>query len=81
MKSINLFNEFLESEKAGGIVLIICTIFSLLITNLVAGDAYAEFWNLSLGGMSLTHWINDGLMAVFFLMIGLELKTEFLEGH
>jgi Na+:H+ antiporter, NhaA family len=78
---MKLFEEFFESEKSGGIALIICTIISLLITNLVPGDAYTQFWNLSISGMTLNHWINDGLMAVFFLMIGLELKTEFMEGH
>ncbi|MDQ2862999.1 MAG: Na+/H+ antiporter NhaA, partial [Bacteroidota bacterium] len=69
-----LFNEFFESEKAGGIVLIICTIVSLIIANTSPGISYISFWHFELAGLSLEHWVNEALMAIFFLLIGLELK-------
>ena len=76
-----LFNAFFNSEKSGGIVLIICTIISLIVANSVFGDSYIAFWQQKFGGMSLEHWINDGLMAIFFLMIGLELEREIYIGE
>lgn len=76
-----LFNEFFESEKAGGIVLIICTIVSLFIANTSPGISYISFWHFKLAGLSLEHWVNEALMAIFFLLIGLELKRELLIGE
>ncbi len=76
-----LFNEFFESEKAGGIVLIICTIVSLIIANTSPGISYISFWHFELAGLSLEHWVNEALMAIFFLLIGLELKRELLVGE
>lgn len=76
-----LFNEFFRSEKAGGLILIICTIISLLIANSSGGVAYNEFWHSELAGMSIGHWVNDGLMAIFFLLIGLELEREIYKGE
>lgn len=64
-----------------GILLISCTIGSLFFANSPFGAGYQEFWNHSVGGHPLSHWINDGLMAIFFLLIGLELKREFQEGE
>jgi Na+:H+ antiporter, NhaA family len=75
------FNQFFESEKSGGILLILCTVTSLSIANSDLGAPYLAMWHLYLGGMSLEHWINDGLMAVFFLMIGLELERELYNGE
>ena len=75
------FKRFFGSEKAGGIVLIFCTAFSLACANSALGDGYRAFWHIELAGMSLEHWINDGLMAVFFLFIGLELEREFYNGE
>ena len=79
-KFTNLFQGFFESEKIAGILLIICTLISLTIANSSNGEAYISFMhqkvNLSFGAVSLNysveHWINDGLMAIFFLMVGLE---------
>ncbi len=76
-----LFTEFFESEKAGGIILIICTVFSLWLSNSSIGDGYIAFWNTHIGSHSITHWINDGLMAIFFLLIGLELEREIYIGE
>lgn len=75
------FTEFFQSEKSGGIILIVCTIVSLLITNSPLGENYLKLWKFYFAGLSLEHWINDGLMAVFFLLIGLELKRELKNGE
>ena len=75
------YNEFFDSEKASGIVLIVCTIASLLMANILIGEKYLDFWHLYVGGLSIEHWINDGLMAIFFLLIGLELKRELYKGE
>lgn len=74
MQITKLFSDFTNSERASGVVLIACTIVSLLATNLFTG--YYDFWHIELGNHSLTHWINDGLMTIFFLLIGLELERE-----
>lgn len=75
------FKRFFDSEKAGGISLIACTVISLLLANSAWGEAYLQIWQVSLGGLSIEHWINDALMAVFFLLIGLELKRELYNGE
>lgn len=80
MKDSNVFEEFYENAK-GGILLIICTIVSLIIAQSSLSPGYIRFWEYELGGLSLTHWVNDALMAVFFLMIGLELKREVFVGE
>lgn len=76
-----LFRKIIEDEKSGGIILIICTIVSLIIANSVFREGYLHFWHLPLAGLSIELWINDGLMAIFFLMIGLELKREVFVGE
>jgi Na+:H+ antiporter, NhaA family len=76
-----LFNEFVRSEKSAGLLLILCTATSLLIANSALGGVYVGFWHVKLAGLSIEHWINDGLMAVFFLMIGLELERELYDGE
>jgi NhaA family Na+:H+ antiporter len=75
------FQRFFNSEKTSGIILIFCTLISLSITNLIDGTAYASFWHATLAGLSVEHWINDGLMAIFFLLIGLELEREIYSGE
>jgi Na+:H+ antiporter, NhaA family len=75
------FNNFFESEKSSGILLILCTVFSLVITNSSMGEEYLGFWQRYVGGLSLLHWINDALMAIFFLLIGLELERELYSGE
>jgi NhaA family Na+:H+ antiporter len=77
----NTFNRFFESEKSGGIVLIFCTVLSLSIANSSFGPAYLDFWHVSVAGLSLEHWANDALMAVFFLLVGLELERELYVGE
>jgi len=75
------FNNFFASEKASGIVLILCTAVSLGIANSLAGPAYLDFWRGHVAGLSIEHWINDALMAVFFLFVGLELERELYNGE
>lgn len=74
-------NSFIKSEKSGGIVLIICTIISLFLANSSIGESYISIWHFELANHSLSHWINDGLMAIFFLLIGLEPIEEVQEGE
>ncbi len=81
MRLTRLFKDFFESEKAGGLVLIACTIISLLIANSSLANGYMHIWHAQLAGHSLEHWINDGLMTIFFLLIGLELEREIYIGE
>ncbi len=80
-ETTKLFNEFINSEKAGGVVLLVVTVISLVIANSGVGTSYLDLWNYNLGGHTLVQWINDGLMSVFFLLIGLELEREFYKGE
>ena len=81
MKETNLFKAFFESEKAGGIILIFATLFSLLLANSIFQTAYLQLWNYEIGNHSLVEWINDGLMTIFFLLVGLELEREVYIGE
>lgn len=76
-----IFLRFFESQQSGGIVLVICTLMSLLFANSAYSSSYLELWDIPILGHHLIHWINDGLMAVFFFLIGLELKREILVGE
>jgi len=75
------FQQFFDSEKSGGLLLIACTLISLAIANSPAGPAYMNMWHMPIGGLSIEHWINDALMAIFFLLIGLELERELYSGE
>src|SRR3712207_2464719 len=75
------FKNFFDSEKSAGVLLIICTALSLAVTNSTFGARYVDFWHAYVGGLSIEHWINDALMAVFFLFIGLELERELYVGE
>ena len=81
MKITKIFKEFLENEKAGGLVLIVSTVISLLLANSVFQSEYIGFWNIDIAGHSIEHYINDGLMTIFFLLIGLELEREIYAGE
>lgn len=81
MKLTRLFNDFFHSEKSGGIVLIACTVLSIVLTNSGFQSGYLSIWNFEIADHSVTHWINDGLMAIFFLLIGLELEREVYIGE
>lgn len=81
MKLTILFKEFFDSEKTAGLILIFVTIFSLALANSPWQIDYINFWHTDLGGHSIVHWINDGLMTIFFLLIGLELEREIYHGE
>ncbi|MCH5684745.1 Na+/H+ antiporter NhaA [Niabella sp. W65] len=78
MRLTRLFSSFFHSEKSGGLVLIVCTILSIVLANSSFGAAYHHLWETQLGGGSIEYWINDGLMTIFFLLIGLELERRFI---
>lgn len=81
MKATQLYKDFFESEKSGGLVLIAFTLISLAIANSAFGNLYLHFWETTFAGHSIEHWINDGLMTIFFLLIGLELEREIYQGE
>jgi NhaA family Na+:H+ antiporter len=86
---ISLIREFLKLESAGGLLLVIATILALVMKNSAYSDWYGALLNtpvnVAIGEFQIAKplllWINDGLMAVFFFVVGLELKREFLEGE
>src|SRR3712207_4965525 len=83
------FQDFAHKQSSGGILLIVATVIALVWANSPWGESYAALWHTKLtvgvGDASiskdLTHWINDGLMAVFFFVVGLEIKREVLVGE
>ena len=88
-KFANLFKSFFDSEKVAGLLLLFCTVASVSIANSSWGAAYthflhthadASFIHASLN-MSIEHWVNDGLMTIFFLMVGLEVERELYQGE
>lgn len=89
MNPSQLFREFFNSEKSSGVVLIFCTVLSLLLANVFIGQSYVDFWHQKIGfvagdinlRLSVEHWINDGLMAIFFLLVGLEIERELYAGE
>lgn len=81
MKLSKSFKAFFESEKSGGILLLFATIVSLYLANSPIQKEYISFWETQLNHHSISHWINDGLMTIFFLLIGLELEREIYKGE
>lgn len=81
MKQTKLFKEFFQSDQAGGILLILATLVSLTLANSFLGQSYHHFWATPFQGHSIEHWVNDGLMTIFFLLIGLELEREIYQGE
>ncbi len=77
----NAVMEFLNSEAAGGIVLMACAALALIVANSPLAETYFHTLHVEIGGLSVLHWINDALMALFFLLVGLEIKREFLGGE
>jgi NhaA family Na+:H+ antiporter len=73
--------DFLKSESAGGFALMAAAAAAMMVANSPLGPAYDAAMHAGIAGMSVTHWINDGLMAFFFLLVGLEIKREFASGE
>ncbi len=86
---MRIIEEFIRRESSGGILLIFATLLALILSNSPWESLYASFLHIPVEirigplhlSKSLYHWVNDGLMAIFFLLIGLEVKREVLEGH
>ncbi|HMK39323.1 MAG TPA: Na+/H+ antiporter NhaA, partial [Bacteroidota bacterium] len=89
MRLTRIFSEFFRSEKTGGMILLGCTVMSVLAANTPLSDAYVAFWHRTIDlsfplfrlAFIIRDWIDDGLMAVFFLLVGLEIKREFYQGE
>ena len=81
MKVTKLFTDFFQSERSAGLILIACTLVSLVLANSPLQGYYLNIWNCEVAGHHLSHWINDGLMTIFFLMVGLELEREIYIGE
>ena len=88
-KVLTPFEHFIHNQTSTGIVLMVMTIIALIIANSPFEEAYKHFFHMKIGFSigewkvyhSLHHWINDGLMAIFFFVVGLEIKREFLIGE
>jgi Na+:H+ antiporter, NhaA family len=73
--------EFLDSEASGGLILMAAAALALIIANSPFAATYFDVLHAYIGGLTVLHWINDALMAVFFLLVGLEIKREFIGGE
>ncbi len=80
-KPVILVTEFMRGEASGGFVLMAAAALALIVANSPVSDFYFESLHSYLAGLSVLHWINDGLMAIFFLFVGLEIKREMLVGQ
>ncbi|GGJ25955.1 Na(+)/H(+) antiporter NhaA [Neoroseomonas lacus] len=80
-RPMSLMRGFLGSEAAGGLILMAAAAIALVIANSALAPTYFGVLATYLGPMNVSHWVNDGLMAVFFLLVGLEIKREMLDGQ
>lgn len=78
---LTMLGEFIGYEAIGGLVLLAATVLALLVANSGLGPAYFQALHLHYGPLSVLHWINDGLMTLFFLLVGLEIKHEMYQGE
>ena len=85
LANLEVFKRFFKSGQVGGFILLICVAISLTIANTSSKESFANFLQFKLGfgavNYSILAWINDALMAVFFLLVGLEIKRELVEGE
>ncbi|MFN3670460.1 MAG: Na+/H+ antiporter NhaA [Bosea sp. (in: a-proteobacteria)] len=77
----SVLRAFFASSSAGGIVLMVVALVAIIVANSPASGLYFSVLKQYVFGLSVLHWINDALMAVFFLLVGLEIKREFLDGQ
>ncbi|HZH29019.1 MAG TPA: Na+/H+ antiporter NhaA [Azospirillaceae bacterium] len=80
-RPLSLLRGFLDSEASGGLILMAAAVLALVVANSPLADAYFGALHVHVLGLSIEHWVNDGLMAVFFLVVGLEIKREALDGQ
>jgi Na+:H+ antiporter, NhaA family len=81
VKPRSALRDFLNSEASGGLLLIGAAVLALIAANAPLAPRYFDLLRAQLGAFALQHWINDALMALFFLRVGLEIKREFVDGH
>ncbi len=89
VKKFLIIEDFISKEALSGLILFIATVAAVIAANSSFGQEYYNLWHMPLGitlgdktiSMTLTYWINDGLMALFFLMVGLEIKREMVIGE
>lgn len=81
VRKLSVLRELLESGAAGGLLLMAAAALALFVANSPLAEGYFSALHVSFAGLDLLHWINDGLMAIFFLFVGLEIKREFLDGQ
>lgn len=77
----SVLREFLDSEAAGGVLLMAAAVLALFVANSPLAQSYFQLLHAPVAGLDVLHWINDGLMALFFLFVGLEIKRELLDGQ
>lgn len=80
-KILRPLERFLALEAASGILLALCTVVALILANSPWSGAYESFLHAKVAGLSVHHWINDGLMTVFFFVVGMEIKRELVHGE
>ncbi|WP_207482628.1 Na+/H+ antiporter NhaA [Arenibaculum pallidiluteum] len=80
-RPLSMLRHFLENEASAGLVLMGAATLALIVANSPLADAYSSGLHAHVGPLSVEYWINDGLMAVFFLLVGLEIKREILDGQ
>ncbi|MFM9851221.1 MAG: Na+/H+ antiporter NhaA [Sphingomonadaceae bacterium] len=80
-KPRSALRDFLDNEASGGLLLIAAAAAALVVANSPLAAAYDQMLHAYIGPMNVLHWINDALMALFFLLVGLEIKREFIDGH
>lgn len=73
--------QFLDNEASGGIILMAVAALAIATANSPLAESYFHVLHVYVGPLSIQHWINDALMAVFFLLVGLEIKREMLDGQ
>jgi NhaA family Na+:H+ antiporter len=81
LKPFSMMRAFLATEAASGVILILAAIAAMLVANSGMSEAYFSTLKSYVGPLSVLHWVNDGLMALFFLVVGLEIKREVLDGQ
>lgn len=81
IRRTSVLREFLDSGAAGGVLLMAAAVLALFVANSPLAERYFQLLHSPLAGLDVLHWINDGLMALFFLFVGLEIKREFLDGQ
>ncbi|WP_299996424.1 Na+/H+ antiporter NhaA [uncultured Cedecea sp.] len=77
----NPISDFFSSPMAGGIILIVASLAAIIVANSPLGESYSQLLKTKVIGLSIEHWVNDALMAIFFMFVGLEIKRELLVGQ